>query len=169
MKGKDRALIRRVLAELLAKECLVRSDGKFPVLRLGAPARKILFEGERLTLHLGGEEVMKFAEPAAKPKRERRKAPVVPKGDLYECLRLLRAELAQQQNVPPYVIFSNVTLMEMAEKKPQSMEGMRRISGVGEVKAARYGEAFLTAIDAWRQEYGHSEAVGRKIVLPDIY
>ena len=169
MKGKDRALIRRVMAELLVNGCLVRSGGKYPVVRLGAPARKILFEGERLTLHLGGEEVVKYAEPAARPKKARRKASVVLKRDLYESLRLLRAELAQRQNVPPYVIFSNVTLMEMAEKKPQSMEGMRRISGVGEVKAVQYGEAFLNAIEAWLQEQENGETKCKKIVLPDIF
>ena len=153
MKATDRKMIRRIMAELLANGCLVRSDGKYPVLRLGAPARKILFEGERLTLHLNGEEAMKFAGPAAKKKKEHRKAAVAPQGDLYECLRQLRAGLARQQNVPPYVIFSNVTLMEMAEKKPRSMESIRRVSGVGEVKAARYGAAFLGAIEAWRQEH----------------
>ena len=48
--------------------------------------------------------------------------------------------------------FSNVTLMEMAEKQPQDLAGLRRVSGVGETKAARYGEAFLAAIAAWQQE-----------------
>lgn len=67
--------------------------------------------------------------------------------DLYELLRKTRATLAQEQGgVPHYVIFSDETLKTFARLKPSSIEGARRIRGVGEVKAAKYMGAFLRVI-----------------------
>jgi len=65
---------------------------------------------------------------------------------LFEILRELRSKLAKEQNVPPYVIFPDKTLTEMAVVKPVSKGQMLDISGVGETKLSRYGEAFLNEI-----------------------
>lgn len=67
---------------------------------------------------------------------------------LFAALKATRMSLAKEQNVPPYVIFHDKTLREMALAKPSSLEGLREISGVGESKAQRYGEIFLSAIAA---------------------
>lgn len=66
---------------------------------------------------------------------------------LFEALRALRLELAKKQGVPPYVIFHDSTLVEMASKRPDSPEAMRHISGVGEAKLKRYGRAFMRVIE----------------------
>ena len=66
--------------------------------------------------------------------------------------RALRAELARHESVPAYVIFSNATLTDMAEKAPRSMEELLEVSGVGAKKAARYGRAFLQAIENYENE-----------------
>jgi len=65
---------------------------------------------------------------------------------LFETLRTLRSKLANEQNVPPYVIFPDKTLTEMARVKPVSNGQMLDISGVGETKLSRYGAAFIAAI-----------------------
>jgi len=65
---------------------------------------------------------------------------------LFEALRELRSRLAKEQNVPPYVIFPDKTLTEMAIVKPTNNGQMLDISGVGETKLSRYGEAFINAI-----------------------
>jgi len=65
---------------------------------------------------------------------------------LFMALRTLRMEIAKAQNVPPYVIFHDKTLMEMVRQKPQNREELAGISGVGESKLQRYGDAFLEAI-----------------------
>ena len=70
--------------------------------------------------------------------------------DLFEKLRVKRMELAKAQNVPPYVIFHDKTLAEMAARRPRSVAEFAAIPGAGEVKLARYGEAFLLVIN----EYG---------------
>ena len=74
-------------------------------------------------------------------------SPVRQSSPLFERLRETRLRLAKEQGVPPYVIFHDSTLYEMAERKPASLEEMRRVSGVGESKLARYGETFLQAIN----------------------
>ncbi len=61
-------------------------------------------------------------------------------------LKALRTRLAQAEGVPAYIIFSNATLAGMAAKLPTTMEDLLEVSGVGAVKAARYGEAFLDVI-----------------------
>ena len=73
-------------------------------------------------------------------------------GTLFDRLRALRAELAQQHHVPAYLIFSNATLTEMAEKRPRTAGDFMRISGVGSAKASRYGPAFLREIAAYLAE-----------------
>ncbi len=62
---------------------------------------------------------------------------------IFEKLRALRLEIAKENGIPPYVVFSDKTLKEMAEKLPCDKEAMLEVSGVGEVKFERYGEAFL--------------------------
>ncbi len=65
---------------------------------------------------------------------------------LFESLRALRLQLAEEQGVPPYVIFHDATLSEMARKRPAGLQEMAYISGVGESKLARYGQQFLLRI-----------------------
>jgi ATP-dependent DNA helicase RecQ len=66
---------------------------------------------------------------------------------LFERLRARRKELADQQGVPPYVIFHDKTLAAMAVHRPATRAAMLRISGVGEAKLERYGKAFLEVIN----------------------
>ena len=71
-------------------------------------------------------------------------------------LKALRTDLAQKNHVPADdIVFNNVSLDEMAEKKPRTMGDFMRISGVGDAKARKYGSEFLKVIAAWVNE--HSE------------
>ena len=99
---------------------------------------------------------MVLAKPRIKPvrnkaKKSKRRAAVelaLPDGDasLFEHLRQLRTKLAQENNVPAYMVFGDKSLMHMAAESPQSERDFLGIHGVGEVKCAKYGEAFLEAI-----------------------
>ena len=75
----------------------------------------------------------------------------VVKDENFEALRLLRAELAQQQSVPAYVVFSDATLKEMSKKLPNDKESFLEINGVGEVKLEKYGEIFLEKLKDMKQ------------------
>ena len=65
---------------------------------------------------------------------------------LFETLRELRKHLAQEQGVPPYVVFGDAALLEMSVERPSDEQGFLEITGVGQVKLERYGETFLEAI-----------------------
>jgi ATP-dependent DNA helicase RecQ len=72
---------------------------------------------------------------------------------LFALLRQKRKELADEVGVPPYVIFSDKTLMEMAAYYPQSVSSLLSISGVGQAKLRQYGEVFLEVITAYCQKH----------------
>ena len=67
-------------------------------------------------------------------------------GDLFEQLRQVRLALSKLYHVAPFIICSDATLTSMVRRKPETLEGMRSVSGMGEIKTARYGEAFLQVI-----------------------
>ncbi len=69
-----------------------------------------------------------------------------PGGDLFDQLKEVRLALAKAAHLPPYIIATDATLSDMVRRKPQTMEGMRSVSGMGDVKVAKYGQAFLDMI-----------------------
>ncbi|QNE39692.1 DNA helicase RecQ [Hymenobacter sp. NBH84] len=117
-------------------------------------------EGYALKINELGKEVLqgqrqvsmkqfKPAEKAVKGKKAPREATPVaatPEARLFEALRALRKRIADEQNVPPYVIFTDTTLQEMAVEKPVTRTAMLGISGVGMKKFENYGEAFIREI-----------------------
>ena len=68
---------------------------------------------------------------------------------LFEALRTCRAKLAEDQGVPPYVIFHNSALEDMCRLRPRSLEEFALVSGVGERKKEKYGPAFLAVLEGW--------------------
>src|SRR5207248_7369661 len=73
---------------------------------------------------------------------------------LFEAMRTLRREIAQERQVPPYVVFSDATLRELARRRPAKPEQMRQIYGVGEAKLATFGPRFFDCIRAYCREHG---------------
>ena len=143
LRGVKRTEIREYIGYLTNGEYLRLTEGDYPVLLLGPRARAVLFGGEKV-LYAGREPVPAAPEPLPGP-------PPAAAG-LYETLRALRASLADRGHVPAYVIFTNAVLSEMARRRPRTPEELRRIPGIGEVKAARYGETFLSAIRDWQRQ-----------------
>jgi len=142
---KPKAHWRRVIDTLVAQECVAYTDSRYPGLRITDKGAEVLFG--RAEFH-----ILKAAEPkkARKRKRSAALAEVVENYDeaLFEKLRSLRTTLARAQNVPPYIVFSDRALREMARDCPTSPDGMRQITGVGEKKLRRYGEQFIAVIQS---------------------
>ncbi|NRB53380.1 MAG: DNA helicase RecQ [Saprospiraceae bacterium] len=117
------------------------------VVKMTPASQRVLFQNERIqlvqqtTVKARQEAAKAKAKPATKRQRVR--------DDLFEVLRQLRKQLAQQRGVPPYIIFSDATLEEMAARRPMSDTEMQQISGVGERKLQLYGDAFMEAIRAF--------------------
>jgi ATP-dependent DNA helicase RecQ len=132
---------RSLFRQLIAQGFLEVDLGGHGALRLTEKSRPLLRGEQGLTLRR-----QRKAEKE-RPKRER-KLGELRRFDqpLFDDLRELRLELAQEQGVPPYVIFHDATLLEMARRRPESLSAMGGISGVGESKLQRYGQRFLLRI-----------------------
>ena len=140
----------RDLTEQLLFEGLLRedpNDGR-PLVGLGdAEAVRAVFRGEQRVAMRKQPEGPE-ARAATRGRRKGREATVVGAGDqaLFEALRAWRASEAKAQHVPPYVIFHDRTLAEIAAAKPGSRAALARLNGVGEAKLAHYGEAVLEVV-----------------------
>jgi len=114
-------------------------QGEYRVISLDEYALQIIKEKQAVTIRKD-----RLTE-AAKERTNRKKEIYKPiyDNDVFEALRALRSKLAKEANVPPYVVFSDKTLKEMADRLPATKEEMLEVSGVGEVKFERYGLEFL--------------------------
>jgi ATP-dependent DNA helicase RecQ len=143
-KELDRNAWRSVVRQLVAAGLLVVEVDGYGGLRPAGAARDVL-RGER-SVPLRRDTVA-----PVRSRRERRKPPTVATTSdadprLFEKLRAKRTELARAQSVPPYVVFSDRSLLEMAAARPADLAAMRAVHGVGDTKLARYGDAFLAVI-----------------------
>ncbi len=142
---RDRKHWNFVADELLAQELLRQEGDRYPILRMTPRGRKVLL----------GEEGVRGVKPKEKPARAKQPGVGTASGvsaeydtSLFEKLRSLRKSLAQQQGVPPFVIFSDRTLREMSSELPVTPQAMAKIHGVGEKKLQRYGDLFTQEIEA---------------------
>ena len=151
MRDVGRARVREVLDALIAQGYLLSTGGEYPVLHTTETANAVLFSGETVQLSVRRQDAETAKQPAARRASSRRGAAAAPDEGLYDALRDLRLRLAQKANAPAYVIFSNAALADMAARKPRTREEFLSVSGVGEVKAKRYAEVFLSAIQDYLQ------------------
>lgn len=127
--------------QLLNMGCVDIAYDEGSALKLNDLSRKIL-KAETTVMLTRPAEMEKKLDTIAAPA----KAKTLGADGLFERLRALRRELADKLNVPAYVVFSDRTLLEMAEARPRDEADLLSVSGVGEHKLARYGKAFLDAI-----------------------
>ena len=133
--------------EYLEAAGYLETEQQHSTLRPTKKASAVLFDGECVLMQ-------KRVEPKAEKKRLRGAyGDGFEENGLFAALRALRADLARRESVPAYVIFSNATLADMAEKAPRSFSELLEVSGIGERKASRYGEAFLKAIEDYMNEH----------------
>ena len=127
------ALVRPVARALIAGDAL-RADA-YGGLSFGPGAKPILKGEQRLTIAV--------PPPRKRASRKRFDGPADP---LFEALREARRELAADAGVPPYVIFHDSTLREIAARKPKNLNELSTVEGIGAVKLERYGEAMLAVL-----------------------
>ncbi len=144
-KHKDKKHWRFLINELLAQD-MIRQDGDpYPVLKLTRKGLDVLYGKE-------DAKALKREERPSKKKAQRGTETDRYDEALFERLRGLRKKLAEKQQVPPYIIFSDKTLHEMCRHFPDTLSDMRLISGVGDAKLERYGEDFVREIKRYLNE-----------------
>jgi len=135
--------LRTYTLSLLQKGYLIKNPGEYPTLAVTALGKNALRDRTQILLSKP-ETLIAPSAPLS---------PLSPLSTLFAQLRQLRKTIATEQNVPPFVVFGDRTLNEMATYFPQSKNSLATIFGVGKSKLEQYGDQFLTVIQAYAQEH----------------
>jgi len=148
---KSESQLRDIINFLILSDYLSKTDGEYPVIRLGVRANEVLRDGAVVTMKLNHEEHA--------TKAQAKKQTVLKNVDsqLLSQLRELRLAIANEQNVPAFVVFHDSTLIDMCMKTPVTRDELLDVSGVGQVKLERYGERFLGVIAEFVGKNGAGE------------
>ncbi|MFP5247088.1 MAG: DNA helicase RecQ [Thermoanaerobaculia bacterium] len=146
LKGASRHDVREWVYQLIAQDYLLQTTDEYPVLRLGSRARDVL----------RGYAEVKLRQPAVRkkdaPATPQARRAVVDDGpydrELFQALRAWRRDEAQERGVPPYVIFSDKTLRELARVRPSTLYELRGIYGIGDAKLEAFGSALIEVLTA---------------------
>ncbi len=136
MKEYSKDTIKEIIAYLISESLLAVRGDKYPVLALNPNAYSIL----------KGEGELHIKRLMVKEQSKAQKSKLNIDNALFEKLRQLRKTIADKQNVPPFVVFSDATLNDMCLKLPTSYEAMLDVSGIGKFKLEKYGDRFLELI-----------------------
>ena len=128
-QNRSQPEIKLLIQRLIATDYLALTESEYPVLTL-LPASYAVLKGSQSVL-LPVPKIKKHV-PAAT--------------GLFEALRTLRKKLAAHDHVPPYMVFSDATLRDMCTVNPATLEEMREVKGVGDLKLKKYGQAFLDCL-----------------------
>jgi ATP-dependent DNA helicase RecQ len=130
--------LRRIIAQLVYRKLIVKSGDEYPILELSPAGKDFLKKREKIRL-----PKVKALAKSLQP------SDAIDAGydrELFEQLRRLRKELADEKGIPPFVVFGDLALRQMAAYLPQSEENFSRISGVGDEKLKQYGKMFSEVI-----------------------
>lgn len=131
-KDRSQPEIKLLIQRLIATDYLALTESEYPVLTL-LPVSYAVLKGRQSVL-------------LPVPKAKQQHVPAA--ADRFDQLRALRKKLAARDHVPPYMVFSDATLHDMCEVNPATLEEMREVKGVGEMKLKKYGQDFLTCLKA---------------------
>jgi ATP-dependent DNA helicase RecQ len=152
-KDRDKKHWRRIIDALLAQECIIQNQERHSALEITPQGRQVLLGKQSFEI--------------LRQKESQKARSAVTSGDycrpLFEQLRNQRLHLAQEEGVPPFVVFSDRTLREMALYFPDTPEQMAGIAGVGAAKLEKYGDSFMTIIEMFK--YMHPEEVKKRAIL----
>lgn len=127
--------IRDIINVLVADGYLNLTSGQYPILKITAKSVNVLKNGEKVY-----------------QKVHKKKDNLIEDNTLFDLLRKLRKEISSKENLPPYVIFPDSTLLDMARLYPVDAEALLNIKGVGQNKLQKYGDLFLAEIRKYVDE-----------------
>jgi ATP-dependent DNA helicase RecQ len=146
-QGFTQAQWSSVYRQLVAGGLLESDMEAYGGLKLTAAARPVLKGEQEVWLRRDAEPARRKTSKAERSARAKEAFAGANDDPLWQTLKAKRLELAREQGVPPYVIFHDSTLLEIMNQRPQTLDEMGRISGVGQAKLAKYGDAFLQALE----------------------
>ncbi len=146
LSDANKKLLRRLIEQMILEKYLV--VGNYQVIKMGDisplkdPETKVLVK-------ITDEDKLPAKQEKAKKKSKGTESLTSAGYRLFDKLRALRLEIARKENMPPYIVFNDKTLIDMAVRVPSSRQEMLAVSGVGEHKYMKYGERFLAEIEAF--------------------
>ena len=147
MKEYTKDTIRDLISFLIAEDYIQTIGNKYPTLALTEKSGSILFKNEKVFIKKKIEKI----EEKEKQEKHINKENIEFNPNLFEVLRQLRREIANENNVPPFIIFADTSLKQMAAYQPITESEMLAISGVGEFKMEKYGDRFIDAIKDFQE------------------
>lgn len=148
MSEYSKDTIRDLISFLVAEGYIKSIGDKYPILTLDIKANDVLFSNTQVVIKKKIERILK---PEKNSKYDFESLPFDVK--LFEILRELRMEVAVKNNVPPFIIFADVSLKQMSTYYPTDVDSMHKISGVGSFKLEKYGDIFIDAIRDYVTEH----------------
>lgn len=140
--------LKQVMQEMVMREFLHKTDDRYAVVTLTAKSGLLLNGGERFIIKTNEEQ-----EKPQNTRKQRTSDILNSKGlELFDRLRELRLLLAKDEGMPPYIICSDKTLVDMCVKQPFTKAEMLRVSGIGENKFSKYGNEFIDAVKEFTGE-----------------
>jgi len=166
--------LRQVMNHLMLNEFLAITNDEYAIVKLTEKSRAVLMNDEAVVMKMAKEQ-----EHPAKVKEEKKtkksklsgvSGALLSETDeaLFEILRTLRMEIAKEEKVPPYIVFSDKTLVHMCVVKPGTKTEMLSVSGVGEFKYEKYGERFLECMKEEYGDLGERDTVNEELVVKPI-
>ena len=146
----NRSMLMRVIDQLVYEKYLVVGD--YQVLKMG-DIRRLKDSATSVMVKITDEDKRPVKTPKVSKKATEKSSLTSSGYKLFEKLRELRLEIAREENMPPYIVFNDKTLIDMSAKVPATKEEMLEVSGVGENKFKKYGDRFLKAIGECCKEY----------------
>lgn len=142
--------VKGMIQQFVASGYLQQSMGKYPILSLQTGAEEVL---------AGHSKVQEIKQEVARPRAKRtgdhsRISMEASTNSLFEALRLHRKRIALAQKVPPYLVFTDTVLIDLAALKPKTLADFANIKGVGEAKLKKYGTSFLAVIAQYESDSG---------------
>ncbi len=142
--------VKGMIQQFVASGYLQQSMGKYPILSLQAGAEEVLAGHSKVQ-----EIKQEVAQPWAKRTSDHSRISMgASTNSLFEALRLHRKRIALAQKVPPYLVFTDTVLIDLAALKPKTLADFANIKGVGEAKLKKYGTSFLAVIAQYENDSG---------------
>lgn len=141
MKEKDEKYIKDLIGTLIADGYIRVSGGQYPILKLTEKSKEVLFDNEKVFVIENTIDSVKDVE-----KTHRHIDPTDYDDKLFNHLKKVRLDLSRDRNIPPFIIFSDASLKDMATLKPQTEEAFLEVKGVGDKKLLQYGDIFIAEI-----------------------
>lgn len=146
--------LRQVMNYLQLKEFLAVTNDEYAIVKLTGNSQRVLESREEIVMRMAKEQVRENRDKGEKRVKKGQSLGVSlteQEEGLFQKLRALRTEIAREEKVPPYIVFSDKTLIAMSKAVPRDKHQMLSVSGVGEFKYDKYGERFLACIlaEAW--------------------